>query len=692
MSDAADDDRTMLAPATRTGATAPAASDGPATPPAAEGPAKQSIHAPSAPSEPAVAPGDEAPVADAPEPAPPAAATSTAATSTTSSPPAAASAPGVPAGAGPVGHALPVGTRIAEFTVTGVLGIGGFGVVYLARDERLERDVALKEFMPSGFAVRDAAGHVHPGGDEAADVFEIGLRSFVNEARLLAQFDAPSLVKVYRFWEENGTAYMVMPYYRGRTLKQTMAASDAMAAEPALRRMLDSLLDALAILHAQQCYHRDIAPDNIMILDDARPVLLDFGAARRAIGDMPQAFTTIFKQAYAPIEQISESANLQQGPWTDLFALASVIHFVIDRKPPPPAVSRMVTDTYVPLARRYAGRYGAPLLEAVDRALAVRPQDRLQSVQAMRAVLDASPQAAPAAPIDGADAPTVLAVSGTAAAARASDATGTGSTTAAKAGAPIHAAPTGGGKPRWPLAAGAALGLAALAGLAVHFMGKPGDDKAPTPAATSAAPAPAAPAGPGAGAAPAATAPVAAAAVPAPAGPFDPVRALDALVAGADPAFGVRASSNKPRLIVNHDVFGFTIRADRPGYAYLLMLSSGSAAPDMVFPNKYDKNNRVAAGEVLRLPRAGVKLQATGPAGIDRFVAIVSDNPRDFAAAGLETEAGATFSTFSAERLQRATPMAGATSPLAGSAVCDATGPCSQRYGAAAFTVEEAAR
>src|SRR5262249_37748174 len=147
---------------------------------------------------------------------------------------------------------------------------------------------------------------VVPHSEKVADTFALGLRSFINEAQLLASFDHPSLVKVYRFWEDNGTAYMVMPYYQGVTLKRALEALPAPPEEAWLQRQLGALLDALEVMHQAHCYHRDIAPDNILLLDDGRPLLLDFGAARRVIGDATQALTAFLKPGYAPVEQYAE--------------------------------------------------------------------------------------------------------------------------------------------------------------------------------------------------------------------------------------------------------------------------------------------------------------------------------------------------------------------------------------------------
>ncbi|MBX3605723.1 MAG: serine/threonine protein kinase [Piscinibacter sp.] len=287
-------------------------------------------------------------------------------------------------------HVLPPGTRLEGLEIIGLIGEGGFGIVYLAYDHSLERQVAIKEYMPATLASRSADGpQVSIKSERHRDTFAAGLKSFVNEARLLARFDHPALVKVYRFWEGHGTAYMAMPFYEGPTLKAALAALGQPPDEALLRAWLRPLLDALSLMHREQCYHRDIAPDNIL-LTDRGPLLLDFGAARRVIGDMTHALTVVLKPGYAPIEQYGESSSMVQGPWTDLYALASVVHFAVTGGfAPPSSVERIMEDTMQPLAQRLHGRYGAGFLRAVDAALAVRPKDRPQSVAEFRALLDA---------------------------------------------------------------------------------------------------------------------------------------------------------------------------------------------------------------------------------------------------------------------------------------------------------------
>ncbi|HEY8608949.1 MAG TPA: protein kinase [Noviherbaspirillum sp.] len=301
-------------------------------------------------------------------------------------------------------HVLPKGTRLGEFEVVDLIGEGGFGAVYLAYDHSLDRHVALKEYMPTGLATRNVNLCVTVRSHANAGTFTAGLRSFINEAKMLAQFDSPSLVKVHRFWEANGTAYMVMPYYDGMTLKQALKERKINPDERWIRQLLVDLLDAIETIHKANCFHRDIAPDNILLLKDGRPLLLDFGAARRVIGDLTQCLTVILKPGFAPIEQYADIAGLRQGPWTDIYALAAVVYYLITGNAPPPAVARVVHDELVPAGQAGKGRYSAAFLAMIDNALAVKPEQRYQSIAELRRALDASRPVVPA-PRQAASAP-----------------------------------------------------------------------------------------------------------------------------------------------------------------------------------------------------------------------------------------------------------------------------------------------
>jgi serine/threonine protein kinase len=333
--------------------------------------------------------------------------------------------------------ALPKGTRLGEFAIMDVIGVGGFSVVYRATDIALLREVAVKEYLPSALCRRDDGLELVPRNEDAAETFGAGLKSFVNEARFLASFDHSSLLKVYRFWEANGTAYMAMPILGGQTLAQRRRTMAAPPDEAWLRALLDPLLGAIETLHARGVYHRDIAPDNIFVEADGRPVLLDFGAARRVIEGQTQSLTVILKPSYAPIEQYGDAGSGHQGPWTDLYSLGATLHFLLRGQPPAAVVTRAMKDTQPPLAGSGIGGVSDDFLRVVDWMLALQPQDRPQDVAALRAALANPAQVpsrdqmalltlpSPAAPADGADpfapGPTML-VPRPAGAARAADA------------------------------------------------------------------------------------------------------------------------------------------------------------------------------------------------------------------------------------------------------------------------------
>jgi serine/threonine protein kinase len=296
--------------------------------------------------------------------------------------------PGAPSSAEDGSDALPVGTRLAEFEIRQVLGAGGFGVVYRAWDEALQREVALKEYMPVSMAGRGPDRSVTLRSRIHEENFAVGLQSFVNEARLLARFDQPALVKVLRFWEANGTAYMAMPLYKGRTLRQLRKDMAPSAFNDGwMRALIEPLLGALEVMHEAAVYHRDIAPDNILWCDDNRPVLLDFGAARLVLADRTQNVTAILKPQFAPIEQYAETQSMRQGPWTDFYALAGTCYFLLTGRAPLPATARVMGDELVPLAQIAPPGCSPRLLQILDWAMAVRPQDRPQSVAQLRDAL-----------------------------------------------------------------------------------------------------------------------------------------------------------------------------------------------------------------------------------------------------------------------------------------------------------------
>ncbi|MGE0154284.1 MAG: protein kinase [Reyranellaceae bacterium] len=280
--------------------------------------------------------------------------------------------------------ALPVGYGLHEYRITGVLGHGGFGITYSAADAGLGKTVAIKEYLPGEFALRDGAVEVAPKSADDAEPFHWGLERFLEEARILARFHHPNLVGVHRYFEANGTAYMVMEFVEGDTLAQSFrngATFDAAA----LQALALPLLDGLETVHRAGYLHRDIKPSNIMLRPDGRPVLLDFGSARSALGRGTRTVTSLVTPGYAPYEQYYGDGN--QGPWTDIYALGAILHQIVSGKPPVEAPARLKNDPLPPARQAGAGRYPAALLAAIDWALCFDETQRPQTVADWRRAL-----------------------------------------------------------------------------------------------------------------------------------------------------------------------------------------------------------------------------------------------------------------------------------------------------------------
>lgn len=282
---------------------------------------------------------------------------------------------------------LAAGTRLQEFVIERAIGIGGFGIVYQANDTLLHRTVAIKEYMPTSMASRGDQAAISLRSASYAEDFERGKATFIDEARMLARFKHPALIEVFRFWEQNRTAYMATPFYKGSTLKERLRAKPGVPNEAELKLILLPVLDALEHMHREQVYHRDISPDNIMVVDDGTPILLDLGAARRLEVNQAQAFTVLVKPGFAPIEQYAGDSSNLQGPWTDLYGWGGSAYFALVGKPPPPAASRVMNDSITKLASLKLPGYSRDFLAAIDATLAVRPDDRPQSVAELKLLL-----------------------------------------------------------------------------------------------------------------------------------------------------------------------------------------------------------------------------------------------------------------------------------------------------------------
>ena len=629
---------------------------------------------------------------------------------------------------------LPVGSRLAEFEITGLIGQGGFGAVYEAHDHALERTVAIKEYLPVSLSIRQSDGSVQPVSQRQRETFELGMRSFINEARLLAQFDHPSLLKVYRFWQERGTAYMVMPFYRGPTLRQALTAMPNGARQDLLLHIVDDLTQALAIMHRANCYHRDIAPDNILLLEGSgRPVLLDFGAARRVISDKTQSITTILKPGYAPIEQYAEMPGMSQGAWTDIYALSAVLHVAITGYMPPPSIARLVADAYAPLAGnpQLRRRFDARLLEAIDAGLAVRPETRPQSIAAFRRLLGLEKETPDTILIP----PSTASVSPVSSQSKKSSSASSASSSASSAKPSKPAAATiataaGNGKTLlhgiYRTAALPALALVLFAaGLGWWLWNSKepevSGEKTTTASGTPPINTPGTPGTPGTPEKPDTlgtpdTPKTGESVLPLkpdtktlegqppghdakkdepppeppqkpPPQPRTPAQSLAALSESATEGFEVSAVPRQPSVRIGKDKLTFNVRSSRAGYVYVYLLSSDGKLT-LLFPNLLDKYNRLQAGQTLTLPRPAWPLEAAGPQGTDRFAVLVSEHERDFTNTGLSSID--IFSEFSLPVLAALEMMRGdGPTPLLGKPVCAPNVPCQDAYGVGRFEIDE---
>ena len=295
--------------------------------------------------------------------------------------------------------ALPAGFALNEYRIEATLGVGGFGLTYLALDSNLDLKVAIKEYLPGDIAVRNADNSVEVKSDSAQDTFTWGRTRFLDESRTLASFRHPNIVRVMRFFEANQTAYMVMEFVAGKPLNDWVSLRRPLPQATAIALLLP-LLDGLEVVHASGFLHRDIKPANIFIRDDSSPVLIDFGSARAAGGS--NDLTAIVTPGYAPLEQYHAQGN--QGPWSDIYSIGAVLYWMIVGQKPIDSAARARHDPLAPA--RQAGdrnRYSPAFLDAIDWALAPAEEMRPQSVARLRDAikgLDA---------VHASEAPTILA-------------------------------------------------------------------------------------------------------------------------------------------------------------------------------------------------------------------------------------------------------------------------------------------
>ena len=294
----------------------------------------------------------------------------------------------------PAGHehryALPPGYRLGEYRLERYLGSGGFGITYLATDENLNLRVAIKEYLPSDLALREADNSVVVKSAADRDDFEWGRERFLDEARSLARFNHPNIVRVQRFFEAHGTSYIVMDYVEGEPLSELLKRKGTLT-EAEVRRSVLPLADGLAAIHDAGLLHRDIKPSNIVIRDDGVPVLIDFGSARQAVGVKSRSVTSVVTPGYAPLEQYATRSP--QGPATDIYAFGAVLYRCVTGVTPDDATERAIEDRLTPAAQAAKGDYSSKLLATIDEALAVRAENRLDNIESfVRRVLTGPPR------------------------------------------------------------------------------------------------------------------------------------------------------------------------------------------------------------------------------------------------------------------------------------------------------------
>ena len=287
-------------------------------------------------------------------------------------------------------NSLQPGYKLHWYHIEQILGQGGFGITYLATDTNLNQKVAIKEYLPVEMAVRQDNISVHPVSGEHGDQFKWGLERFISEARTLARFKHPNIVRVLAVFRENNTAYMVMEYEHGKPLHEILKDRKTLP-EDELKNILFPILDGLEAVHKAGFIHRDIKPPNIYIREDNSPVLLDFGSARQSFSEITRTLTTMVSPGYAPFEQYVGKSD-RQGPWSDIYGLGATLYRATTGISPPDSMDRSEAilhtgkDIFVSASEISTGKYSAEFLAAIDHAMAFKTDDRPQTIAEWRAI------------------------------------------------------------------------------------------------------------------------------------------------------------------------------------------------------------------------------------------------------------------------------------------------------------------
>ena len=283
-------------------------------------------------------------------------------------------------------QALPAGSVVGDdYRIIEVLGQGGFGLTYKAEDTRLAVLVAIKEYFPSDIAVRDKGYTVQSRSSQEQGVFGWGREKFLEEARTLARFRNPNIVRVARLFEANNTAYMVLDFESGPNLSQWRKALGRAPTEDEIDEIAKTLLDAVGSVHDAGILHRDIKPANVIMRDGSVPVLIDFGAARQALGARSKTVHAIVTPGYSPKEQYALDVD-RQGAWSDIYALGATLYFLITGMQPADALSRDL-EAGSPMQAEGGAVYRETFIDAIDAAMQTRAEDRPQSIAEWRPML-----------------------------------------------------------------------------------------------------------------------------------------------------------------------------------------------------------------------------------------------------------------------------------------------------------------
>jgi len=276
------------------------------------------------------------------------------------------------------------GSVLLNYEIIRPLGSGGFSVVYLGIDKQNQKYVAIKEFFPEGLATRQ--GSIIKPINHFIDDYNWAKNKFLEEARVLSRFDNPTIVDIIQVFEKADAAYLVMEYVQGITLKAWLKQIGGTANQSELDFIFKPIIVALSLIHRNNVLHRDISPDNIILRSDLSPVLIDFGAAREAVGRRSGKSSAVVKDGLSPPEQYS-AAGLNQGPWSDIYSLSATLYYAISGVYPADATDRLIQDTLTPLSGQYFYDFRQNFLKAIDWGLKLNPTERPQNINNFENIL-----------------------------------------------------------------------------------------------------------------------------------------------------------------------------------------------------------------------------------------------------------------------------------------------------------------